>query len=191
MQLFLHSGQKVFASLVVFADDTLCFLNNIDRFQTSHQPAGTLLSSTDPPHPPTLTPSTTTPFRRVQCESGRRSFLRLALEAAAAAAAWLPWPAGSPCLLLLSPCLWPLAAAHWRSYMTVKRAINASGHREREGEGGRKAEVYGCCSPPQSGLALLCFALLCSALLRASFTARWNSVPNYGTSSPVAAATWP
>lgn len=43
---------------------------------------------------------------------------------------------GSPYLLLLSLCLWELAAAHWRSYMTVKRAINA----------GREAEVYGCLS---------------------------------------------
>lgn len=55
---FLHSSQKVFASLVLFADDTLCFLNNIDRFQTSRQPAGTLLSSTDPP---TLTPDPHSP----------------------------------------------------------------------------------------------------------------------------------
>lgn len=45
---------------------------------------------------------------------------------------------GSPCLLLLSLCLWELAAAHWRSYMTVKRAINAA----------REAEVYGCLSLP-------------------------------------------
>ena len=71
---------------------------------------------------------------------------------------------GSPYLLLLSLCLWELAAAHWRSYMTVKRAINA----------GREAEVYGCFS-----LAIV------RPCLRASFTARWNSVPNYGTSSPL------
>lgn len=45
---------------------------------------------------------------------------------------------GTPCLLLLSQCLWGLATAHWRSYMTVKRAINA----------GREAEVYGCFSLP-------------------------------------------
>lgn len=45
---------------------------------------------------------------------------------------------GSPYLLLLSLCLWGLAAAHWRSYMTVKRAINA----------GSEAEVYGCFSLP-------------------------------------------
>lgn len=45
---------------------------------------------------------------------------------------------GSPYLLLLSLCLWELAAAHWRSYMTVKRAINS----------GREAEVYGCLSLP-------------------------------------------
>lgn len=46
---------------------------------------------------------------------------------------------GSPYLLLLSLCLWQPAAAHWRSYMTVKRAINA---------GEREAEVYGCLSLP-------------------------------------------
>lgn len=45
---------------------------------------------------------------------------------------------GTPCLLLLSQSLWGLATAHWRSYMTVKRAINA----------GREAEVYGCFSLP-------------------------------------------
>lgn len=45
---------------------------------------------------------------------------------------------GTPCLLLLSQCLWGLATPHWRSYMTVKRAINA----------GREAEVYGCFSLP-------------------------------------------
>lgn len=71
---------------------------------------------------------------------------------------------GSPYLLLLSLCLWELAAAHWRSYMTVKRAINAGGER-------LKFMVASLCHSP--------------ALPRASFTARRNSVPNYGTSSPL------
>lgn len=74
----------------------------------------------------------------------------------------------SPYLLLLSQCLWGLAAAHWRSYMTVKRAINAGGERERE------AEVYGC----------LCSAIVRPCLAHPLLHARWNSVPNYGTSSP-------
>lgn len=64
-----------------------------------------------------------------------------------------------------------LATPHWRSYMTVKRAIKA-GQRERL----------------KFMVAALCHR---AALPCASFSARWNSVPNYGTSSPVAAATRP